>query len=318
VVFEFANGRVTIMRAVVYRSVGAPDVIEVADVDLPEPGLFETRIKVAAAALNPADVSAWSGVFPAPAQGSHFGLGWDVAGTVDAVGLGAPWEVGTPVIALVHGATGIVRGQAEYTIVPSNALAQAPAGVNAAHASTIPLNGLTAAQSVELLGLDEGQSVFITGAAGAVGGYAVQLAKRRKLTVVASAFSDDESFVMNVLGADAFVPGSEDPAAAVRRLYPHGVDAVLDTAMLGVIAAAKDGGTFVTTRMDAVPQAERGIRVRLTSVGPDAAMLTTLSDLAAAGALTLRVARTYPLEEAARAHERLVKGGLRGRLVLTP
>ncbi|MCU1679562.1 MAG: NAD-dependent alcohol dehydrogenase, partial [Amycolatopsis sp.] len=306
------------MRAVVYRSVGAPDVIEVADVDLPEPGLFETRIKVAAAALNPADVSAWSGVFPPPAQGGHFGLGWDVAGTVDAVGPGAPWPVGTPVIALVHGAIGVFRAQAEYAIVPANALAKAPVGVDAVHASTIPLNGLTAAQSVELLGLDEGQSVFITGAAGAVGGYAVQLAKRRKLTVIASDFAGDESFVTKVLGADAFVAASDDPAAAVRRLYPHGVDAMLDTAMLGAIAAVKEGGTFVTTRMDALPEVERGIRVRLTSVGPDAAMLTTLSDLAAAGALTLRVAEAYPLEEAAQAHKRLARGGLRGRLVLTP
>ncbi|MEU9213421.1 NADP-dependent oxidoreductase [Streptomyces sp. NPDC048415] len=318
--FEFANGRAKIMRAVVYRSVGAPDVIEVADVELPEPGMFEIRIKVDAAALNPADVAAWSGLFPAPAQGSHFGLGWDVAGTVDAVGPGAAWEVGTPVIAIVQStrATGVVRAQAEYTIVPSNALAHAPAGIDAVHASTIPLNGLTAAQSVELLGLSDGQSVFITGAAGAVGGYAVQLAKRRGLTVIASDFADDENFVTSVLGADAFVPASENPAAAVRRLYPHGVDAVLDTTLLGVIAAVRDGGTFVTTRMDALPQAERGIRVRLTQVSPDAAMLTTLSDLATSGALALRVAQTYLLEEAAQAHGRLAEGGLRGRLVLTP
>jgi NADPH:quinone reductase-like Zn-dependent oxidoreductase len=234
------------------------------------------------------------------------------------VGPGAAWEVGTPVIAIVQGATGVVRAQAEYTIVPSNTLAHAPTGIDAVHASTIPLNGLTAAQSVELLGLSEGQSVFITGAAGAVGGYAVQLAKRRKLTVIASDFAEDEDFVTNVLGADAFVPASENPAAAVRQLYPHGVDAVLDTTLLGVIAAVRDGGTFVTTRMDALPKAERGIRVRLTQVSPDAAMLTTLSDLATSGALTLRVAQTYPLEEAAQAHGRLAEGGLRGRLVLTP
>jgi NADPH:quinone reductase-like Zn-dependent oxidoreductase len=305
------------MRAVVYRSVGAPDVIEVADVDLPEPGMFEIRIKVDAAACNPADVAAWSGLFPAPPQGSHFGLGWDVAGTVDAVGPGAVWEVGTPVIAIVQGGTGVLRAQAEYTIVPSNALAHAPAGIDAAHASTIPLSGLTAAQSVELLGLSEGQTVFITGAAGAVGGYAVQLAKRRNLTVIASDLADDEDFVTSVLGADAFVPASDNPTAAVRQLYPHGVDAVLDTTTLGVIAAVKDGGTFVTTRQDALPQTERGIRVRLTQVSPDAAMLTTLSDLAASGALTLRVAQTYPLEQAAQAHGRLAEGGLRGRLVLT-
>jgi NADPH:quinone reductase-like Zn-dependent oxidoreductase len=89
------------MRAVVYRSVGVPEVIEVAEVDLPEPGMFEIRIKVDAAALNPADVAAWSGLFAAPPDGSHFGPGWDVAGTVEAVGPGAAWELGTPVIALI-------------------------------------------------------------------------------------------------------------------------------------------------------------------------------------------------------------------------
>jgi NADPH:quinone reductase-like Zn-dependent oxidoreductase len=307
------------MRSVVYRSVGGPEVIEVAETDLPEPGMFEIRIKVDAAALNPADVAAWSGAFPAPPSGTHFGLGWDVAGTIDAVGPGAAWDLGTPVIAIVQGATGVVRAQAEYAIVPSNAIAPAPVGVDAAHAATIPLNGLTAAQSVELLGLTAGQTVFITGAAGAVGGYAVQLAKRRGLTVIASDRADDEEFVTTVLGADAFVPSSEDPTPAVRRLYVDGVDGVLDTTTLGgrIIGAVTDGGTFVTTRVDALPPPERGIRVRLTQVAPDGAMLTTLSDLASTGALALRVARTFPLEQAAEAHARLADGGLRGRLVLT-
>jgi NADPH:quinone reductase-like Zn-dependent oxidoreductase len=307
------------MRAVVYRSVGTPEVIEVAEIDLPEPGMFEIRIKVDAAALNPADVAAWSGIFPAPPDGSHFGLGWDVAGTVDAVGPGAAWELGTPVIAIVQGATGVVRAQAEHAIVPSNAIAIAPAGVDAIHAATIPLNGLTAAQSVELLGLSAGQSVFITGAGGAVGGYAVQLAKRRGLRVIASDLPDDEEYVTTVLGADSFLPSSEDPTAEVRQLYPNGVNAVLDTTTLGsrIIGAVTDGGIFVTTRADALPHPERGIRVRLTQVAPDAAMLTTLSDLAATGALALRVAQTYPLDQAAQAHARLAEGGLRGRIVLT-
>ena len=147
----------------------------------------------------------------------------------------------------------------------------------------------------------------------------VQLAKRRGLTVIASTGVDDEEFVTTVLFADAFVASSEDPTAAVRQLYPHGVDAVLDATTLGsrIIGAVTDGGTFVATRMDALPQPERGIRVRLTQVSPDAAMLTTLSDLAATGALGLRTAQTYPLEQAARAHARLAEGGLRGRLVLT-
>ncbi|GAA3369750.1 NADP-dependent oxidoreductase [Streptomyces antimycoticus] len=307
------------MRAAVYSSVGSPDVIEVREVDKPEPGQSETRIKVQAAALNPVDMGNWGGVFPPPPEGSTYGLGWDIAGIVDAVGPGVLWEPGQPVIALSRAVTGMNRAQAEYAVVSSAAIAHAPAGIDAVHAATIPLNGLTAAQSVENLGLRAGQTVLVTGAEGAVGGYAVQLARRRGLVVIASDLSADGQFATTVAGADDYVPGGGDVVGAVRALRPEGVDAVLDTAMLGqaLIGAIADGGTFVTTRLDALPQAERGIRVRLTQVGADASMLTTLSDMAASGELALRVAETYPLEEAAKAHKRLAAGGLRGRIVLT-
>jgi NADPH:quinone reductase-like Zn-dependent oxidoreductase len=159
----------------------------------------------------------------------------------------------------------------------------------------------------------------VTGAEGAVGGYAVQLAKRRGLVVIASDRSPDGQFATGVAGADAYVPASQSPVDALRALRPEGVDAVLDTAALGpaIIGAVSDGGTFVTTRLGALPQTERNIRVRLTQVGGDAATLTTLSDLAASGELALRVAETYPLQEATKAHARLAAGGLRGRIVLT-
>ncbi|WP_371573279.1 NADP-dependent oxidoreductase [Streptomyces sp. NBC_01314] len=309
------------MRAAVYRSLGGPDVVEVVEVDKPVPGLSEIRIKVQAAALNPADAAAWGGgYFPAPPEGVAYGLGWDVAGVVDAVGPGIHWKPGQPVIAFSHVLPlGLNRGQAEYIVVPSQAIAAAPSGVDPVHAATIPLNGLTAAQSVELLGIQAGQTVLITGAEGAVGGYAVQLAKRRGAVVIATDLSPEGKFATEVAGADVYVPASQTPAEAVRKVRPEGVDAVLDTARLGqaVIGAVADGGRFVTTRLDALPQAERGIRVLLTQVGPDAAMLTTLSDLAAAGDLALRVAETYPLGEAARAYARMTRGGLQGRVVLT-
>jgi NADPH:quinone reductase len=309
------------MLAAVYRTQGSPDVVEVVEVDKPEPGLSEIRIKVQAAALNPTDASAWrGGYFPAPPEGSFYGLGWDVAGVVDAVGPGTAWWPGQRVIALSYGLPlGLNRAQAEYVVVPSNAIAQAPEGIDPIYASTIPLNGLTAAHSVELLGLRPGRTVLVTGAEGAVGGYAVQLAKRRGLTVIASDLSPDGEFATDVAGADAYVPTSDSPVDALRSVRPEGVDAVLDTASLGqaIIGAVVDGGTFVTTRLDALPRAERNIRIRLTQVGEDAATLTTLSDLAASGELALRVAETYPLREAAKAHARLAKGGLWGRIVLT-
>src|SRR5690349_17904083 len=218
------------MLAAVYRTQGNPDVVEITEVDKPEPGLAEIRIKVQAAALNPTDASAWrGGYFPAPPHGSYYGLGWDIAGVVDAVGPGTRWQPGQRVIALSYGLPlGLNRAQAEYVVVPSNAIAAAPAGIDAIHASTIPLNGLPAAHSVELLGLRTGQSVLVTGAEGAVGGYAVQLAKRRGLVVIANDRSPDGTFATDVAGADAYVPASSSPVHAVRAVRPGGVDAVLD------------------------------------------------------------------------------------------
>ncbi|MGV9321478.1 NADP-dependent oxidoreductase [Streptomyces sp. NPDC003660] len=308
------------MRAAVYGTAGGPDAIEIAEIDKPEPGLIGIRVKVQAAALNFTDLAALSGYYPGPPEGSRYGLGWDIAGVVDAVGPGAPWEPGQPVIALSYGVPmGLYRAHAEYAVVPSYAIAPAPAGVDPIHAATIPLNGLTAAQAVELLGIRPGQTVLVTGAEGAVGGYAVQLAKRRGAVVIASGRSAESEFATKVAGADAYVSTAQAPVEAVRAVRPEGVDAVLDATTLGqsLMGAVKDGGTFVTARSDAVPRAERGIRVRLTQVAADAAMLTTLSDLAASGELALRVAATYPLEEAAKAYERLAAGGLRGRVVLT-
>jgi NADPH:quinone reductase-like Zn-dependent oxidoreductase len=310
------------MRAVVVKSVGGPDDVEVAEVDLPTPGLAQIRIKVQAAALNPVDAGVWSGVFGPPEPGGHLGLGWDVAGIVDAVGPMATVAVGTPVIAMVQGPVRLLGAQADYVIVSANAVAPAPAGIEPSLAATIPLTGLTAAQSLELLGLQPDQTVLVTGAAGAVGGYAVELAKTLGLRVVGLDEPADEQFVTSVLGADSYLPRSDDPVLAARNLFPDGVDGVLDTASLGdrIIGAVRDDGRYVTTdpREEAMPQPQRGIRARATLAVGDGSRLTTLSDLAGAGQLTPRMAKAYPLTEAADAHAHLARGGFRGRIVLVP
>ncbi|MEU4674629.1 NADP-dependent oxidoreductase [Amycolatopsis sp. NPDC023774] len=310
------------MRAAVVRFVGGPDNVEVVDVAIPDPGLAQVRIKVQAAALNPVDAGVWSGVFGPPQAGDRLGLGWDVAGTIDATGPMSPIGLGTPVIAMVQGPVTAVGAQAEYVVVPANAVAPAPAGISAALASTIPLNGLTAAQSLELLAPRAGGIVMVTGAAGAVGGYAVELAKNLGLKVVALAGAGDEDFVTSTLGADWFVPRSDDPVSTVRQLFPDGVDGVLDAALLAndIMGVVRDGGSYVTVdpREDATPRPQRGITIRTTLAVPDGSRLTTLSDLVAAGRLTPRVAEIYPLSHASQAHRRLAQGGLRGRIVLTP
>jgi NADPH:quinone reductase-like Zn-dependent oxidoreductase len=186
-------------------------------------------------------------------------------------------------------------------------------------AATLPLNGLTALQSLDLLGLEPGQTVLVTGAAGAVGGFAVELAAARGLRVVAAASDHDEELVRG-LGADVFVPRSAPLAETVRQVVPGGVDGALDAAVLGLPAldAVRGGGAFVVVIAGAAPPPLRGIRVANVLVRADGAALRELSALVDQGRLTLRVAGTLPLTEVAEAHRRLEKGGLRGRLVLVP
>lgn len=201
-------------------------------------------------------------------------------------------------------------------------MAPAPSGVDPVPASTIPLNGLTALQALDVLaaaGLRAGHTILVTGAAGGLGGFGVELAAMRGLRVIGTASPADEELVRG-LGAAYFVPRSDGGlAAAVRNLVPGGADAVFDAAVLRYQAldAVRGGGLYVNF----VPQdlrPVRGIRVIPVEIRADGAALAALSSLASAGRLTLRVAGAYPLEEAAAAFERLDKGGVRGRLVLIP
>ncbi|GGW16758.1 NADPH:quinone reductase [Streptomyces capoamus] len=296
------------MRAAVVRSFGGPEAVEIAEVAVPEPGARQVRIKVAAGALNPVDAGVRAGFFGG--AGKTLGLGWDVAGTVDAVGSAAAWQIGDPVVALVAGVAAPLGAHAEYVVVATDAAAKAPATVDAVHAGTLPLNGLTALQALGLLDLAPGQSLLVTGAAGAVGGFAVQLAAHRGIEVTGQARAGDEELVRS-LGAARFTAEGVEPGS---------VDAVLDAAVLGGAALewVRDGGAYVGVRPGAFPEPVRGVRTGAVEVAADGAGLAELVRLVDEGVLTLRVAETYALAEAAQAHARLAAGGVRGRLVLVP
>ncbi|MEV6824393.1 NADP-dependent oxidoreductase [Amycolatopsis sp. NPDC051102] len=306
------------MRAIVVRRFGGPEVLEPVEVPVPEPGPGQVRIRVAAAAVNPVDVATragWlteAGVIPPRAV---LGLGWDVAGTVETPGGG--FAAGDAVIGLRDRIATPLGAYAEQIVLDASAVAPAPAGVTAFEAATLPLNALTAAQALDLV--ETTGSVLVTGAAGAVGGYAVALAHARKLRVVAVASEADEADVRG-FGADEFVPRGPSLGDRVRALVPGGVDAVLDTALLGLDAldAVRGGGEFVAFAAGAAPLPLRGVRVRSVWIRADGERLAELARLAANGTLPLRVAGVLPLAEAAVAHERMAAGGLRGRLVLAP
>ncbi|ADI08573.1 alcohol dehydrogenase zinc-binding domain protein [Streptomyces bingchenggensis BCW-1] len=314
----------TVMRAAVVRTYGGPEAIEIPEVPRPEPGPGQVRIRVAAATVNPVDLLTRAGTLVAAgrmAPRAQTGLGWDVAGVVDATGPGGVrgFRPGDPVIGLRDLLDVSLGTYAEYVVLDATAVAPAPEGVPAAAAATLPLNGLTAWQSLDALDLPSGATLLVTGAAGAAGGFAVELAALRGLRVAAVAGAADEKLVRG-LGAEWFIArDAPDLAAAVRALVPGGVAGALDAAGAGLpaLAAVRNAGAFVAVAADA-PVGLRGIRSANHWISADGTALAQLSALAAAGRLTLRVADTLPLDQAQEAHRRLAVGGLRGRLVLTP
>ena len=196
---------------------------------------------------------------------------------------------------------------AEQIVVPASDSALVPDGLDLATAATVPLNGLAAAQLVDLLGDGAQRSLLVTGAAGALGGYVVPLAQDRGWRVTGLARAEDEMFVRG-LGADF-----------IAEAVP-GWDAVADAAMLqeGGVALVRDGGLFVGVKPGAAPAAERGVTVRVLVTEPDGARLAQLLDATASGHLPARVHALVPLDRAAEAHRTVAKGGVRGKYVLQP
>ena len=178
---------------------------------------------------------------------------------------------------------------------------------------------MTARRSLDLLNLSPGQTLAVTGAAGAYGGYLIQLAKAEGLIVVADAAEKDEQLVKS-LGADIVVRRGRDVATRFRECFPGGVDGLADGAILNelVIPAVRDGGAFTSLRgFEGKPQ--RDIRFFKTFVFEyygEFDKLDQLRQRVEDGTLTLRLAATYPVEQAAEAHRRLETGGTRGRLVI--
>jgi NADPH:quinone reductase len=307
------------MRAVTISTFGGPEVVEVAEVDLPIPAAGEARIRVRAAPIQPADIAVRSGRFGPMVPPGRYTLGWDVAGVVDAVG---PDVAGISVDDSVVGLSGWLRSRvgthAEFVVLPAADLAPAPPGMPPEAAATLPANALTAAYALDLLRLAEGQTLAITGAGGAVGGYALELARLRGISVIALASAQDEAFLTE-RGA-TFAARTEEPARALRAVAPNGVDGLLDTAVLGgqVLPAVADRGVYIGVIPPAEPVAERWIRVQTVDLQPDGARLRELAALAADGRLTPRVAQTFGFDDAAKAHALAQTPGVRGRVVLVP
>lgn len=310
------------MRGVGVIEFGDPDVLRIVDLPEVHAGPGEVRLRVHAATVNPTDTGIRDGSRAERLKAIEppYIPGMDAAGVIDEVGPGTETDlaVGDAVMAMVVpvGSQGAYR---ESIVLSADAVTRAPAGASHIEASTLPMNGLTARQSLDQLALSAGQTIAVTGAAGCYGGYVVQLAKADGLRVIADASPSDEELVRS-LGADVVVPRGDDIAARIREVAPEGVDGLADGAVQNELAvgALRDGGGFVSVRGWGGPE-ERGItfhRTMVVSYDHRADLLDALRQQVEDGTVTLRVAASYPIEQAAEAHRRLEAGGTRGRCVV--
>jgi len=309
------------MRVVGVMEFGGPEVLKVYDIPERHAGPGEVRVAVRAAAVNPTDTYTRNGAraemlkdFPPP-----YVPGMDIAGVVDEVGEGVSTvRIGDSVMGIVV-PSGSHGGYSESIVLPAGSVTHAPRGTSHAQACTLPMNGLTARLSLDQLALSPGDTLAVTGAAGAYGGYVVQLAKADGLRVIADASEKDEQLVRS-LGADIVVRRGSDVAARIREHVPNGVDGFADGSVQNdeIVAAVKDGGAIATIR-GWKSDLERNITLHETWVREYAQAwdkLDRLREQAEQGVLSLRVARTFPCEEAGTAHELLQAGGTRGRFVI--
>lgn len=300
------------MRAIVLNSFTGLDGLELSEVSEPTTADGEVVVRVLAASLGPWDLEAIEGTFAAVGGSTDFPQvqGWDFAGeTAD----------GRRVLGFVAQPWMGVGALAEQLSVPSGILAPLPDSLGFPEGSALPVSTLTARLLVDGAGVSDGDLVLVTGAAGMVGGFALQLAASSGARVVA-AVRDSDADEARRLGAETVVDTESDLEAAVRGQWQDGVDACIDTVGLGAdaLVCVRDGGAFTTSVPTALPDAAREITARTVQVQPDADALAELADRAAAGELTVRVAEVLPLERFRDAYTRLERGHLHGKIVLTP
>ncbi|WP_031090573.1 NADP-dependent oxidoreductase [Streptomyces sp. NRRL S-15] len=310
------------MRAIAVSAFRAePCLVEVPK---PGPGAGEVRVKVEYAALNPLD---WQTADGAPGEAvPHvfpLVLGTDFAGRVDMIGSGDnTFRVGDPVFGRVTAPPlGRCGAYGEYVCVPQDSpIALVPPGVPLQVAAALPSAGATATQILTSTAVRSGLSLLVIGATGGVGSFLTQLAAARGTAVVA-AVRGDEGRRMKALGATATVDTTSGPEAleaAVRDLYPGGVDALVDlvstdTASFASYAAlVREGGVAVTTRGVAAPP---GIAWADFRLAPAAAVLDELASAVARGELAVPIDMELPLEKAPQALAQNRAGGARGKTV---
>lgn len=312
-------GQALTARAVAFNGPGGVEVIRVIDREVPPPAEGQVRIAVRAAAINPTDIllrQMGSADQPPPAV-----PGVDAAGTIESIGPGVSrLSVGQKVVAVVKAHRPEGGAQSQYIVVPAASVIPMSNDLSFAEACTISMNGLTALRSLELAELRQGQSLAISGGAGLLAQYASVIAKERGLRIIADA-KPEEAETVRSYGAEVVIDRGPGFAEAVRREFPDGVDALIDTAVLEEKAfpAIRDGGVYLPVRRWKERTVERGIIVKpvlVYDVFERTEWLEELWRLTEAGKILPHVAGEYAPEQTGAAHTVQEAGGVRGRLVI--
>jgi NADPH:quinone reductase-like Zn-dependent oxidoreductase len=326
-------------RAIRFHEIGEPlDVLRQEHVEIPDPPSGSVRVRVLATGLNPADWELCRGFMPGSLPR---GIGYDVAGIVDAVGpdvadvdqhTGAEGEPGSSAVGVgdvVFGTADFVRqpsaGAADFAIL--NNWSPVPAGLDPVQAATLPMVVQTAAWTLELMDLQPGATLLVHGAGGMVGYAAVQIALRRGAHVIATAgptlTADLEGF-----GARVTAYGEGMPTRVRALTGGDDVDLVLDTprpspgTLPDLIALAGGDPRRVVTISNHEEARNLGARVNLDELRPGltplAVLLPQYASLAAEGAFRLPIAKSYPLEQWRDAVHLSLSGNPHGKVVLLP
>jgi NADPH:quinone reductase-like Zn-dependent oxidoreductase len=311
------------MKAVRYHSYGESEVLTYEDAERPVPGPGQVLVQVAGSAFNPVDAAIRAGylreVFPLEFPHTP---NFDVAGVVAELGEGVEgWRPGDAVVAfLPMNAPGAA---AEYVLAPAEVLASAPRTVaEPAEAAALPSSALTAWQSLfELGGLQAAAGVLINGAGGAVGGYAVQLAKQAGAVVTATG-SVRSAERLRGYGAERVIDHAATPV--LEAVGDERFDLVLNLVVTSpeetaqLVELVKDGGAFVSSTTPGPEDAGRAVRTLRVFVRSDPAQLSELVARVDAGELELGVVERRPLADLRAVHDEAAAGRLPGKIVLVP
>jgi NADPH:quinone reductase-like Zn-dependent oxidoreductase len=304
-------------RAVRYDDYGDVDVLDVVDVDAPEPGPGQVLVRVKAAGINPGEAKIregalrerWPARFPS-------GQGSDLAGVIEQVGpVVDGWSVGDEVI----GWTDERASQAELVVLDAANLTRRPPTVPWEVAGSMFVVGATAVAAVRAVALSDGDTVVVSGAAGGVGSVAIQLARHAGATVIGLASEPNHPW----LREHGVIPVSygEGVAERIREAAGDGVDAFIDTVGGGYVELALELGVDpqrIDTIADFAAVQKYGVKADGNAAGASAETLSMLADLIARGELEIPIARVYPLDQVREAYRDLADGHTHGKIVLRP